>query len=118
MSSLNSVTLMGNLTRDPEVRQTPSGTSVGDLAMAINESYKGRDGEMKEKVCYVDIVVWGRQAETCGEYLSKGSGVLVEGKLQYDQWETKEGQKRSKLRVNAFKIQFLDGKNDNGETSG
>lgn len=110
---MNYVALMGNLTKDPEVRVTPSGTAVGDLRLAINERFRTREGEDKETVCYVDVVVWGRQAETCQKYLTKGSQVLLEGKLQFDQWET-EGQKRSKIRVNAQRVQFL-GKS--GETS-
>ncbi len=107
MPDLNKVMLMGNLTRDPEVRHTPKGTAVGDLSLAINQSYKAQDGQLREEVCYVDVVTWGRQAETCKEYLTKGSPVFVEGRLQLDQWETKEGEKRSRLRVRAERIQFL-----------
>ena len=107
MASLNKVFLMGNLTRDPEVRHTPKGTAVGDLAMAINMSYRAQDGTEKEEVCYVDVVVWGRQAETCRDYLSKGAPVFVEGRLQLDQWEGPEGEKKSRLRVRADRVQFL-----------
>jgi single-strand DNA-binding protein len=107
MASLNKVFLIGNLTRDPELRHTPKGLAVGDLAMAINMSYKTADGSEKEEVCYVDLVVWGRQAETCKEYLSKGSPIFVEGRLQLDQWESQQGEKRSRLRVRAERIQFL-----------
>jgi single-strand DNA-binding protein len=107
MPDLNKVMLMGNLTRDPEVRHTPKGTAVGDLSLAINQSYKAQDGQLREEVCYVDVVTWGRQAETCKEFLTKGSPVFVEGRLQLDQWETKEGEKRSRLRVRAERIQFL-----------
>jgi single-strand DNA-binding protein len=107
MPDLNRVMLMGNLTRDPEVRYTPKGTAVGDLAMAINQSFRGQDGQAREEVCYVDVVTWGRQAETCKEYLTKGSPVFVDGRLQLDQWETKEGEKRSRLRIRAERIQFL-----------
>ena len=85
---------MGNLTRDPEVRHTPKGTAVGDLAMAINMTYRAQDGTEKEEVCYVDVVVWGRQAETCRDYLTKGAPVFVEGRLQLDQWEGPEGEKK------------------------
>jgi len=98
---------MGNLTRDPEVRHTPKGTAVGDLAMAINMSYRAQDGTEKEEVCYVDVVVWGRQAETCRDYLSKGAPVFVEGRLQLDQWEGPEGEKKSRMRVRADRVQFL-----------
>lgn len=106
MASLNRVFLMGNLTRDPEIRYTPSGKAVGDLRMAINRRYKTSDGEDRDETCYVGIVVWGRQAETCGEYLRKGSPLLVEGRLQYDEWE-KEGQKFNRLRVVAARVQFM-----------
>jgi len=107
MASLNKVFLMGNLTRDPEVRHTPKGTAVGYLAMAINMSYRAQDGTEKEEVCYVDVVVWGRQAETCRDYLSKGAPVFVEGRLQLDQWEGPEGEKKSRMRVRADRVQFL-----------
>ena len=107
MASMNRVFLAGNLTRDPEVRHIPSGITVADLGLAINESYKSKSGEMVENTIFVDVVVWGRQAETSGEYLSKGSPVLIEGRLQLDSWETKEGDKRSKLRVRADRVQFL-----------
>lgn len=107
MASFNKVILMGNLTRDPEVRYLSSGTAVADLALAINEDYKNKDGEKVESTVFVDVVVWARQAETCGQYLSKGSPVLVEGMLQLDKWQTKEGENRSKLRVRAVRVQFL-----------
>ena len=109
MASMNKVILVGNLTRDPEVRYIPSGTAVSDLGLAVSESYRNKSGENVEKTCFVDVVVWGRQAETCGEYLSKGSPVLVEGRLQLDQWENQQGEKRSKLRVRADRVQFLSG---------
>lgn len=98
---------MGNLTRDPEVRYTPKGTAVSDLAMAVNMSYKTQEGVEREEVTYVDIVTWGRQAETCGQYLTKGAPIFVEGRLQLDQWEDKDGQKKSRLRVRAERVQFL-----------
>jgi single-strand DNA-binding protein len=107
MPSMNRVFLAGNLTRDPELRYTPSGMAVAELGLAVSESYKSKTGEMVESVCFVDIQVWGRIAQTCAEYLKKGSPVLVEGKLQLDQWQTKEGEKRSKLRVRADRVQFL-----------
>lgn len=107
MGSANFVLLMGNLTRDPEVRQIPSGMTVADLGVAVSEKYKNKAGELVETVCFVDVVVWGRLAETCGQYLKKGSPVLLEGKLQLDQWTDKEGEKRSKLRVRADRVQFL-----------
>jgi single-strand DNA-binding protein len=105
-ANLNKVLLMGNLTRDPEVKYTPKGTAVGDLAIAINDSYKAQDGTIKETVTYVDIEVWGRQAENCKQYLTKGRPIFVEGQLRLDQWE-QDGQKRSKLKVRAVNVQFL-----------
>jgi single-strand DNA-binding protein len=107
MASYNRVLLMGNLTRNPEIRYTPSGTAVADLGLAVNESFKNKAGETVEQTCFVDVVVWGRQAETAVEYLHKGSPVFVEGRLQLDQWESQQGEKRSKLRVRADRVQFL-----------
>jgi single-strand DNA-binding protein len=107
MASYNRVLLIGNLTRNPELRYTPSGVAVSDLGLAVNESFKNKAGELVEHTCFVDIVVWGRQAETASEYLHKGSPVFVEGRLQLDQWENKDGEKRTKLRVRADRIQFL-----------
>jgi single-strand DNA-binding protein len=108
MPDLNKVMLMGNLTRDPEVRYTPKGTAVGELGLAINSSYKTADGQTKDEVCYVDVVVWGRQAETCKEYLSKGRAVFIEGRLQLEQWES-NGEKKSKLKVRGERVQFIGG---------
>jgi len=107
MASFNKVILMGNLTRDPEVKYLPSGMAVAELGLAVSETYKNKAGEQVESTVFVDIVVWARQAETCGEYLRKGSPVLVEGRLQLDKWQTKEGENRSKLRVRADRVQFL-----------
>lgn len=106
MASLNKVFLMGNLTRDPELRYTPNGSAVASFGLAVNRKYK--QGEVvKDETCFVDITVWGKQAENCAEYLSKGRGVLIEGRLSYRSWETDEGQKRSKLDVVANNVQFL-----------
>ena len=107
MASFNRVMLMGNLTRNPELKYTPSGTAVTDLGLAVNESFKNKAGETVEQTCFVDVVVWGRQAETASEYLTKGSPAFIEGRLQFDQWENQEGEKRSKLRVRAERVQFL-----------
>ena len=107
MANLNRVFLIGNLTRDPEVRYIPSGKAVADLRMAVSDKYRTAAGEYKEETCYVSVVVWERQAEAAGEYLKKGSAILVEGSLRYEQWET-NGEKKSRLRVNADRIQFLD----------
>ena len=118
MASLNRVLLMGNLTKDPEVRYTPSGTAVGDLRLAVNRRYRTADGQDRDETCFVGIVVWGRQAETCGEYLHKGSPVLVEGRLQFEEWE-KDGKKNSRLRVVAERVQFLGSpRGDRGQERG
>ena len=113
MASFNKVILVGNLTKDPEVRYVPSGTAVGDLRMAVSRKYKGSDGQEHEDTCFVSVTVWGRQAETCGEYLRKGSPLLVEGRLKMDEWE-KEGQKMSRLGVVAERVQFLGGGSGGG----
>jgi len=105
---MNTVFLMGNLTRDPEVRQSPDGQPpLASFGLAVSDNYKNKEGKLVERTCFADIVVWGRQAETCRQFLKKGSPVMVEGKLQYDQWETDKGEKRSKLRVKASRVQFL-----------
>ena len=109
MSSYNKVILMGNLTRKPELRYLPNGTAVADFGLAVNDRYKDKDGEWQEKATFVDIEVWKRQAENCEKYLDKGSAVLVEGSLKLDQWETGDGQKRSKLKVTGMNVQFLGG---------
>jgi single-strand DNA-binding protein len=97
MASLNNVILMGNLTRDPEVRYTTSGTPVATLGLAVNNRMKQGD-EWKDDPCFIDVVVFGKQAESCGEYLSKGQPVLVEGRLRYRSWEGQDGQRRSRTR--------------------
>jgi single-strand DNA-binding protein len=117
-ASLNKVLLMGNLTRDPEVKYTPKGNAVGDLAIAINDSYKAQDGTIKETVTYVDIEVWGRQAETCKQYLTKGRPVFVEGQLRLDQWESPQGEKKSRLKVRADRVQFLGSPGGGGGSAG
>jgi len=105
----NRVTLAGNLTRDPELRYTPKGSAVGDLSIAINEKYKTSDGTQKEETVFVDVTVWGRQAETCKEHLTKGRPVFIEGRLKLDQWE-KDGKKHQRLAVVADRVQFIGGK--------
>ncbi len=112
MSSMNHVIIMGKLTRDPQLRQTSTGKTVGNLGLAINETRKGNDGQPVESVCFVDIVVWGRQAETCAQFLKKGAGVLIEGRLQYDQWQTETGEKRNRLVVVAKRVQFIGRKTE------
>ena len=107
MASFNKVLLMGNLTRDPELRYVPSGTAVATFTVAVNRVYTSQAGEKKEEVSFIRIVVWGRRAEVCGEYLSKGSPVFVEGRLQSRSWEGQDGQKRSTIEVVADNVQFL-----------
>ena len=117
MASFNRVMLMCNLTRNPELKYTPSGTAVTDLGLAVNESFKNKAGETVEQTCFVDVVVWGRQAETASEFLTKGSPAFIEGRLQFDQWENQEGEKRSKLRVRAERVQFLSSGASNGNNT-
>jgi len=106
MVSFNKVILIGNLTKDPELRYTPSGTAVATFGLAVNHRYKQGD-ELKDDVCFVDVVVFGKQAENVGQYLSKGKGIIVDGRLQQRRWETEEGQKRSKHEVVANTVHFL-----------
>ena len=106
MVSFNKVILIGNLTKDPEIRYTPSGTPVANIRLAVNHKYKQAD-ELKEEVCYIDVVVFGKQAESCGQYLNKGQSVVVEGRLQERRWETEDGQKRSKHEVVAQSVRFM-----------
>ncbi len=109
MASLNKVFLMGNLTRDPELRRLPSGSAVTELGMALNRSYTGKDGEKRDEVTYVDVTVWDRQAETCCQYLKKGRPVHVDGYLKMDSWDDKAtGEKQSKLKIQAERVQFLE----------
>ena len=108
MASVNKVILIGNLTRDPEVRYTPKGTAVSDIALACNRVRTGDDGNRIEEVTYVDVTLWGRQAELSGQYLSKGRPVYIEGRLKLDTWDDKTtGQKRSRLGVVGEVMQFL-----------
>ncbi len=106
MANYNRVILMGNLTRDPELRYTPSGTAIAKFSIAVNRKYKA-DDQQREETSFFDIVFFGKQAEVCGEYLKKGRGVLVEGRLQQNRWETDEGQKRSKVEVVGNTFQFI-----------
>ena len=106
MASYNRVILLGNLTKDPELRYTPSGTAVANLRLAVNSFFKDQAGQRKEETCFVTVVVWSKQAETCNQYLKKGRPVLVEGRLIYRSWEA-EGKTRSLLEVRADRVQFL-----------
>jgi single-strand DNA-binding protein len=107
MASLNKVFLIGNLTRDPELRYTPQGTAVATLGIAVNSSFKDRAGEMRKDTCFVNVVVWGQSAEACNQYLQKGRSVFIEGRLQFRSWQTSEGKKRSVIEVTASRVQFI-----------
>ncbi|MCD0460704.1 single-stranded DNA-binding protein [Roseiconus lacunae] len=113
MASFNRVILVGNLTRDIELRYIPSGQAVSDVTIAVNDRRKTANGDWVEEPCFVDVTLWGRNAEVASEYLSKGSPVLIEGRLKLDRWET-DGQKRSKLRVICEKMQMLGGRSGSG----
>lgn len=110
MANFNKVILMGNLTRDPEVRTTPGGLSIAKLGLAVNRVYTTKEGEKREETTFVDCDAFGKQAETLGKYLSKGSSLLLEGRLKLDTWEDKEGGKRSKLTVVIESFQFVGSK--------
>ncbi|MDB4783544.1 single-stranded DNA-binding protein [Verrucomicrobiales bacterium] len=118
MASVNKVILIGNLTRDPEVRYTPKGTAVTDFSMAMNRSFSSDGGERREETTFVDVTLWGKQAEVVGEYLKKGNPLYIEGRLQMDSWDDKNtGQKRTKLKVVGDRFQFMGGGNNDGGSS-
>lgn len=108
MASLNKVFLIGNLTRKPELRYTPSGTPVAEFGLAVNRHYTTSNGEKRRDTCFVEVTVWRSKAEICHQHLVKGSPVFIEGRLELDTWETRNGEKRSKLRVVADTLQLLD----------
>jgi len=109
MASLNKVFLMGNLTRDPELRYTPSGQPVCDFGIAINRNFTTRNGEQREETCFVDVTMWGKRGVVISEYFTKGRPIFIEGRLQLDTWETPEG-RRSKLKVIAENFEFIGGR--------
>lgn len=109
MASFNNVVLVGNVTRDPEIRYTPGGIAVGDLSLAVNDRRKGQNGEWVDEVSFVDVTLWGRTAEIAGENLKKGACILIQGRLKQETWE-KDGQKRSKLKVVCEQMKFMDRK--------
>jgi single-strand DNA-binding protein len=113
VTGFNKVILIGNLTKNPELRYTPNGTPVANFGLAVNRKYRQAE-ELKEEVCFVDIVVFGKQAEHCGQYLSKGNGVIVDGRLQQRRWETEDGQKRSKHEVVAQTVTFMPKRQETG----
>ncbi len=115
MANVNKVILIGNVTRDPEIKYTPKGSAVTDLGLAVNRFYTTDSGEKREETTFVDVTLWGKTAELAGEFLKKGRPVYIEGRLQMDTWEDKQsGQKRSKLRVVGDTMQFLDRKPGGG----
>jgi single-strand DNA-binding protein len=115
MANLNKVMLIGNLTRDPELRHTPKGTAVAELGLAINRVWNNDQGQKQEETTFVDVTLWGRQAELAQQYLNKGRSVYIEGRLQLDTWDDKEtGKKRSKLRIVGEVMQFLGSNNPGG----
>ncbi len=118
MASYNRVILVGNLTRDPELRYISSGTPVTDIGLAVNDRRKNASGEWVEETQFIDITLWARQAEIASEYLSKGSSVLIEGRLKFDTWESREGEKRSKLRVVGERMQMLSSRSGGGGGGG
>lgn len=107
MANLNRVFLIGNLTRDPELRYTPQGTAVLNLRLAVNRRFRDRSGEQKEETCFLTVVVWDKQAEVCNQYLKKGSQIFVEGRLQSRSWQDGEGKNRSVIEVRAVRVQFI-----------
>ena len=119
MPNLNKVMLIGNLTRDPEVKFTPKGTAIAELGLAINRTWKNESGEKQEETTFVDVTLWGRQAEIAKEYLTKGRPVYIEGRLQLDSWDDKAtGQKRTKLKVTGEQMQLLGGRDSAGGGDG
>jgi single-strand DNA-binding protein len=119
MPNLNKVMLIGNCTRDPEVKYTPKGTAVAEVGLAVNRSYTTDQGEKREETTFVDVELWGRQAEVAGEYLKKGRSVFIEGRLKLDTWDDKQsGQKRSKMRVVGEMMQLLGSRDGGGGGGG
>ena len=116
MSSYNHVTIIGNLVRDPEVKYIPSGTAVCKFSIAVNSKFKSGD-EWKEKVCYIDIESWGKTAENMGKYMKKGRSILIDGRLEQERWDDKDGNKRSKHKVVANQVVFLGSGRSDGEQS-
>jgi single-strand DNA-binding protein len=117
MANLNKVLIIGNLTRDPEIKYTPKGTAVADIGLAVNRNWTDDSGEKKEETTFVDVTLWGRQAEVAEQYLKKGRPVFIEGRLQLDTWDDRQtGQKRSRLRVVAENLQLLGNRSDSGSS--
>ncbi len=115
MASYNKVIIMGNLTRDPELKQTPSNQSVAKIGIAMNRKYKSKEGELREETTFVDCEAWGKTAETMAKYLTKGRPVFDEGRLKLDQWQDKDGNNRSKLKVVIESFQFVDSRGNKSQ---
>ena len=115
MASFNRVILMGNLTRDPELRYTPSGSAVCEFGLAMNRSYKTSSGEQRDETCFVDVTMWGRRGEVISEYFQKGRPIFIEGRLQFDSWEGQDGRRRNKLTVVLDNFQFIGGRRGEGQ---
>lgn len=118
MASLNKVFLIGNLTRDPELRMTPKGTAICSFGLAVNRQFRDDAGGTREETTFVDLEAWGKTGELISKYLSKGSPAMVEGRLRFDSWESKAGEKRNKLKVVVDNVQFLSSRGGGGEGSG
>ena len=118
MANFNKVLLVGNLTRDPELKHTPSNQAVAQIGLAVNRQFNTKDGEKREETTFVDCEAWGRTAEVMSQYLAKGRPVLVEGRLKLDQWQDKDGNNRSKLKVVIENFQFLGGRGEGGAGGG
>lgn len=118
MANFNKVILLGNLTRDVELRHLPSNQAVANIGLAVNRTFKTKEGESREETTFVDCEAWGRQAEVMAQYLGKGRPVMIEGRLKLDQWEDQQGGKRSKLKVVIENFQFIGGRNDNAGSGG
>lgn len=112
MPSINKVIITGNLVRDPETRILENGTHLAKMSIANNQRFKGRDGEWQEKTCFVDVIAWRKTAELVSEYCRKGSPVLIEGELTFSSWEDRDGNKRSRVEINARRVQFLEKRGD------
>jgi len=117
-ANINRVVLVGNLTRDPELRHTPSGTAVCSLRLAVNSRRKDQSGQWVDKPNYFDITVWGQQGESCAQYLSKGRPVAVDGRLEWREWDAQDGSKRQAVEVVADSVQFLGSRDDGGGGGG
>lgn len=118
MASFNRVILAGNLTRDPQLSYTPSNTPVCEFGLAVNRRWRDRDGQQREEVCFVDLTAYGRSGETINQYMRKGQPILIEGRLRFNQWTSKEGQKRNRLDVVVDNFTFLGGPGGGGSGSG